>query len=94
MTKENIILIGQKDFMNYIRSLELLFRKKNKKEVILVARGQNMKKAIDLAEASQNKFLNDLDISTKNVKISTVRFDDNDGIERSVSCIEIILTKN
>lgn len=94
MAKENTVLVGNKDFMNYMRSLELLFRKQNKREVTLIARGQNMKKAIDISEASKNKFLSDLNISTKNVSISTIKFDDNDGIERSVSSITIKLVRS
>lgn len=94
MTKENVILVGNKDFLTYMRSLELLFRKKNKKEVVLIARGQNIKKAVDLAEASKNKFLEDLKLSIKDVKISTTNFKDKEDIMRSVSCIEITLNSN
>ena len=91
---KNIILVGNKDFMNYMRSLELLFRKQNRKEVTLVARGKNIKRAVDLAEASKNKFLKDIRVLTKDVQISTTNFKDDDGKECSVSCIEIILITN
>ena len=94
MAADNQILVGNKEFMNYIRSLELLFLKQNKKEVILLARGKNMKLAIDLAEASKNKFLSDMNIQVEDVQISTTRFDDRDGVEKSVSCIEIKLISN
>lgn len=93
MKTENTILVGNKDLINYMKSLEFLFRKQNKKEVILVARGQNIKKAVDIAEASRNKFLDDLNISVKDVKISTSDFIDRSGANISVSCIEIKLIK-
>jgi len=91
--KDDILLVGNKPFINYIRSLELIFKQKNKEVVTLVARGQNMKKAIDITEASRNKFLNHLNIAIQNIKISTEKFYDENEIERSVSCIQITLTK-
>ena len=86
---DNLILVGQKPFMNYIRSIELILRKQNKKKVFIKARGMNIKKAVDIVEASKNKFLNDLNISINDVKISTEKFIDSENIERKVSAIEI-----
>jgi len=92
--EENIIVIGNKGFMPYMRSLELILRKQRKKSVILKARGNNIKLAVDLAEASKNKFLDDLNIEIGEVKISTANFNSNRDVECSVSCIEIKLISN
>ena len=86
--ENNVVLVGKKGFMSYMRSIELLLRKKNLKKILLKARGNNIKTAVDLAEASKNKFLDDLNISIGNIKISTSTFEDN-GKELSVSCIDI-----
>ena len=53
---DNIILVGAKPFMNYIKSVNTLFRSKNLLKIELKARGNNIKKAIDLAESSRRKF--------------------------------------
>ena len=90
--EDNVILIGKKGFMPYMRSIELLIRKKKQKKIILKARGKNITKCVDLAEAAKNKFLDDIDISTGEVKISTSKFNDDQGVERFVSCIDIELT--
>lgn len=87
---DNVLLIGNKDFMNYMRSVELLIRTKRKPKTILKARGNNIKKAIDLSEAAKNKFLKELNIYTGNVKLYTSNFEV-DGSMRSVSCIDIEL---
>lgn len=85
----NEIRVGNKEFLTYMRSIELLFRKKKYKELTIVARGQNIKKAVDLAEASKNKFLKDFNIKVVSVKTGTSKFNDSEGIEKSVSNIEI-----
>lgn len=86
---ENIILIGSKEFMTYIHSIEYFLRRKNQKTVLIRARGRNIQKAVDVAEASRNKFLKDLNLQNL-VSISTSNFNDN-GMDKSVSCIEILI---
>ena len=76
--------------MSYIRSIELLMKKRNKKKIVLKARGKNIGKAIDLAEASKNRFLEDLKLSVENIQTTTEKYE-KDGQERSVSCISIDL---
>jgi len=92
--KENVILVGSKPFMAYMKSVNTLFRGKNLKEIEIRARGNNVKKAIDIAESSKRKFCHDLNISTANVEIGTEQFiakEDNKQI--SVSTIAIFLKK-
>ena len=93
MEKDNdFVLSGGKSFLQYNRSIELLMRKRNKKKIVLKARGKNMGKAIDLAEASKNKFLDDLNLSIENIKTTTEKFE-RDGEEHFVSCISIDLVR-
>ena len=66
-------------------------RKQKKNKAILKARGNNIRKAIDIAEAARNKFLSDLNITLGEVKIYTSKFKDDTEIEHSVSCIDITL---
>lgn len=91
---ENVILVGSKPFMAYMKSVNTLFRGKNLKEIEIRARGKNIKKAIDIAESSRRKFCHDLNLSVKEVKIDTESFiAKEDNKEVSVSCITIFLNK-
>jgi DNA-binding protein len=54
--KENQILVGNKPFMRYVRSAEILLRSKNFKVISVRARGINISKAVDLIEAVKHKF--------------------------------------
>ena len=89
----DFVLVGSKEFISYIRSIELLMKRRNKKKITLKARGKNMGKAIDLAEASKNKFLKELNLSVENIQTKTETYE-KDGEERSVSCISINLVVN
>ena len=91
--KENVILIGAKPFINYLKSINTLFRGKKLKDIELRARGKNIQKAVDLAESSRNKFCHDLNIVCSNVEIGTERFTSKEDANKeiSVSTITIFL---
>lgn len=88
----NEIIIGSKPFLKYIKSIEILF--KRNEIITLKARGMNIKTAVDLAEAAKNRFLEELNISIKNIKTSTSTFKDQNDVNRFVSSIEIELSKS
>jgi len=90
---ENVILIGEKPFRAYMKSVNTLFRGKGLKDIEIKARGKNIKKAVDVAESSRKKFLHDLDLKTKQVKIGTETFFVEDNKEISVSTITIFLSR-
>ena len=90
--EENQIFIGNKKFIQYIRSIDFLFKNKRLKNVILKARGKNILMAINLAEASKNGFLRDLKIEIEGIKLDSESFKKEDK-EYSVSSIEIELIK-
>jgi len=96
--KDNEVLIGSKPFITYIRSIEILLKKRNMKKISLKARGKkNIGLAVDLAEASCNKFFKELNIELTETRIGTEHFkkiDPEKGeLELSVSTIEIILER-
>jgi len=96
-SKENELLVGSKPFMAYIKSVEVLFKKKNLKYIVIKARGKNIGKAVDLAESSKNKFYKDLDLEISRVTIGTEKFNKVDtskgNIELSVSTIELTIKR-
>lgn len=89
--KENQIFVGNKPFMRYVRSAEILLRNKNLKLISIRARGINIRKAVDLAEVVKNKFCADLKLISS-ISIFTEKFIKDDK-ELSVSAIEINLRK-
>lgn len=88
--KENEILIGSKDFLRYVRSVQFLFDKKGMKSIVLKARGTNIIKAVNIALASKNKFVKELKIGKITIGSDTF---EKEGKEIYVSNMEIILTK-
>ena len=91
---ENQIFVGSKKFISYIRSIEYLFRQKKLQTVLIMARGKNILKAVDLAEASKGKFMSDLRVEIKSVELGSETFKPKEGEgEVSVSNIKIELKK-
>ena len=90
--EDNIIFIGDKKFIQYVRTIDFLFKNRNLKNVILKARGKNILMAINLAEACKKGFIRDLRIEIKDMKTDTESFKKEDE-EFSVSSIEIELIR-
>ena len=92
MTKEpNTVFIGRKPTMNYVLAVITLFGGGDAKEVTLKARGLAMSTAIDVAEITRRRFMENLKI--EKVSIGTEDLPMQEGGTRSVSTIEITLTK-
>jgi DNA-binding protein Alba len=88
----NEIFVGNKPFMNYVRSAEILLRNKNLSLIKIRGRGKNAVRAIDLSEAIKNKFCEDLKLNTSKIAIGTEKFK-KDEQEFSISVIEICLER-
>jgi len=87
------IIVGKKDFLSYVKSIDLLMRRKGKNKISLKARGKYILKAIDLAESCKNRYLLDLHIKHGKIITSTVHYEKNNE-KRSVSTIEIDLKRS
>lgn len=92
-SKDNIIFIGGKPFMNYVNSVILQFTNCDFKEVVLKSRGKFISKAVDVAEVSRKKFLKQTNIEIKDIQINSEDFETKEGKKVSVSTIEIVLEK-
>lgn len=90
---ENVVFIGNKPFMNYITGVVMQFTK-GSKEVIIKARGKFIARAVDVAEVSKKRFLEDQNIVVKDIKIDSEEFKNQDGRNVNVSTIEITLAKD
>jgi len=92
MSDENSVFIGDKPFMNYITSVVMQFTTKGANEVVIKARGKFISRAVDVAEVSRKRFL-DNTIDIKDIKIDSEEFENKEGRQVRVSNVEITLAR-
>ena len=90
MTEENTVYIGKKPTMNYVLAVVTVFNS-GSKEVVIKARGRSISKAVDVAEITRNRFVQDAKLT--DIKISTEELGGEEGRVANVSSIEIFLNK-
>jgi len=89
MSVENVVYIGSKPIMNYCLAV-LTSLKDEGSRVALKARGRAISTAVDVAEVTKNRFIENLII--EKVEIGTEELE-SEGRMRNVSSITIILRK-
>jgi len=89
-TSRNSIIIGGKPTMNYVVACMTLFNA-GTKSCKVRARGRHISKAVDIVEMMRRVFLKDLIVDK--IQIGTETMKSQSGMERSVSSIEIFITK-
>ncbi|MCK4717714.1 MAG: DNA-binding protein Alba [Thermoplasmata archaeon] len=91
MTKEeDTIFIGRKPTMNYVLAAVTQFNS-GSSEVALKARGKSISKAVDVAEITRNRFIEDAKVDR--IEISTEHVEEEGGRTINVSSIEIYLKR-
>ena len=90
---DNVVFIGTKPFMNYVTGVVMQFTTKQRKEVIIKARGKFITRAVDVAEVVKKRFLEDQKIEIKNIRTDSEEFENKEGRKVNVSTIEITLSK-
>lgn len=71
--ENNEIRVGKKNFINYIKGIDTVFRNTKVKEGLIVARGKYISRAVDLANAiTSQKFCRELNLKLGGVKIGSV----------------------
>jgi len=88
LTEDNIIYIGNKAVMAYVLAVVTQFNT-GIDEVLLMARGRAISRAVDTAEVVRNKFMQDVEI--KDLKIGTEHMEGKEGNIANVSSIEITM---
>jgi DNA-binding protein len=87
---ENVVYIGKKPAMNYVLAVVTQFNN-GAKTVRIKARGNTISRAVDVAEISRSRFLQDARV--ENIAINSEQLQNEDGTMSKVSTIEIQLTK-
>ena len=90
MSDKNVVYIGNKPIMNYCLAV-LSSLQGDAATVELKARGRAISSAVDVAEVTKNRFLNDLQV--ENIEIGTEELENQEGQRRNVSTISIILKR-
>ena len=90
---DNVVFVGSKPFMNYVTGVVMQFTKKGSDEVVVKARGKFISRAVDIAEVTTKRFLEDQNIKVKDIKIDSEEFKNKEGRDVNVSTIEITLGK-
>ena len=90
---DNCIFIGAKPFMNYVTGVVMQFTAKNAEDVVIKARGKFISRAVDVAEVSAKRFLEN-SVAVSDIKIDSEGFRTNEGRDVRVSTIEITLSRN
>ena len=88
--RDDCILIGSKNVMSYVLACVTLFSK-GATEVVLKARGRLISRAVDVAEITRHRFIDDLVVKEINIGTTTVQTDK--GSDLNVSTIDIWLMK-
>lgn len=90
--ENNTVFIGGKPLMSYVTGIVMQFTTQKASEVKISSRGKFISKAVDVAEISRKKFLKDLNIMVKEIKIDSQEFE-KENKKINVSTIDIILKK-
>lgn len=89
ITDENTIFVGNKPPMSYVLAVVTQFNG-GSDEVVIKARGRAISRAVDTAEITRNRFVQNAKI--KEIKIGTESITNEEGRSSNVSSIEIALT--
>lgn len=90
MVEDSVVLVGKKPTMNYVLATTLPLAEG--KRVVLKARGRAIGKAVDVAEVVRRRFVQNAVVEKVNIGTEEGRVG-NDGRQRNVSTIEIILSQ-
>ncbi len=89
MAEENVIFVGKKPTMNYVLAVVTQFNN-NVDRIVIKARGKAISKAVDIAEITRHKFIQDA--KYEDIRVETEVLHGERG-ESNVSSIEITLTR-
>lgn len=87
--EENTIYVGSKPPMSYVLAVVTQFNG-GSDEVIIKARGRAISRAVDTAEITRNRFVEDAKI--KSIEIGTESVTNEEGRTSNVSSMEIVLS--
>jgi DNA-binding protein len=88
--ENDTVLVGKKPLMNYVVACLTLFDS-DMSPIRVKARGLAISRAVDAVELLRRAFIKDLKINK--ISTDTLMFTKRSGLDRSISTIEIIISK-
>jgi len=88
--EENTVFIGSKETMSYVQAVMTQFNS-GSDEVVIKPRGRSISTAVDVAEITRQRFMEDTDIT--DIITETEKLDNDEGGTTNVSSMEITLSK-
>jgi DNA-binding protein len=86
----NIVFIGNKPLVNYVKSVLIQFNKQNSQEVIIRSRGKFISKAVDVSEIAKRAL--EQKVKIKAITTASEQFETK-GKTTNISTMDITLTK-
>ncbi len=90
--EDNVIFIGEKPLINYVRSISVQLAVKKSPEVIIRSRGKYISKAVDVVEVAKRRFLEKEGFKVKDIRIASEEFEREDK-KINVSTMDIVIGK-
>jgi len=90
MSEENVVYIGRKPVLNYCLAVMGTLQGEGDR-VALKARGRAISTAVDVAEVTKNRFMQDLVVES--IEIGSEELESMEGQKRNVSTMTIVLKK-
>jgi DNA-binding protein len=91
-TDSNVVFIGRKPLMSYVLAVMMHLNTPNAKDVVLKARGRAITTAVDVAEITRRRFMQELRVSR--ISVGTEELPQEQGRTRAVSTMEITLKRH
>lgn len=88
---ENIVFVGTKPVMNYVLAVITQFNQ-GVSEVVLKARGRDISRAVDVAEAVRNRFVQGVNVGSINIGTEEALVEG--GGQINISAIKITLKRS
>ncbi|MDO8460763.1 MAG: DNA-binding protein Alba [Nanoarchaeota archaeon] len=88
---DNVVFVGSKPLVNYIKAVITQFTRKDAPEVIIKSRGKFISKAVDVAEVSR-RTLEAKGVKVKEITIASESFEV-EGRRTNISTMDIVLSR-
>lgn len=89
--KDNVVFVGSKPLVNYVRGVIFQFNKGASSEVVIKSRGKFISKAVDIAEIAK-RTMEEKKVFIKSIDIASESFEAN-GKRTNISTMDITLAK-
>jgi len=87
---DNVVFVGSKPLVNYVRAVLMQFNKHGASEVIIKSRGKFISKAVDITEIVK-RTLQDRKVYAKSINLASESFEV-DGRRTNVSTMDVVLS--